>query len=698
MRFRVCKLPGSLLIWLSVSGGGVASGSELEAIQVRADELRSQTWQSSGNRSTIEPAEIKRVGQEHAAELFQRLPGVWISRGDGQEHLTAIRSPVLTGPGACGAFLFLENGIPIRPAGFCNVNDLLEINHEQAGDIEVIRGPASALYGGNALHGVINVRTAKPAIGSFAQLGMDIGQDDFSRLRYTSNRGDAQSAWRLDYQAGHSNGWRDDAGYEQQKLNLQQRLVADDWQVESHLAGTWLQQETAGFIFGKDAYRAAGGRRDNPNPEAYRNAWSLRGSVEIGRPWIGEDGDQGWLSLTPYLRSSKMDFLQHFLAGQPGEKNGQQSAGILFTLSSGSETANPWTISSQVEYADGFLQEHQEGPVMGGSPFLIATRPAGTHYDYLVKSMMAATHFDQNWRLAERLIAVTSARLETLGYDYDNRFLTGNSKPDGSACPFGGCLFNRPADRSDRFNNLGARAGLQYETEGELDLYLTAGRGFRPPQATELYRLQNSQAVADLDSENILSLEFGGRDQIGPWQYQTTLFWMDKTDVILRDAEGFNISNGKTRHWGLELDLDWQIDKKNGFNLAFTHARHTYRFNADATLGEIIRSGNEIDTAPRHFGRLGWLHQSSQSYWWELEAIYMGSYQLDAANEHQYGGHRLLNLRAGMDLGAGLQLRVGLTNLTNSNYAERADFAFGRYRYFPGRSRQLLLSLDAAFL
>ena len=42
-------------------------------------------------------------------------------------------------------FLFLENGIPIRPTGFCNVNELFEVNSEQAQSIEVLRGPVGAV-------------------------------------------------------------------------------------------------------------------------------------------------------------------------------------------------------------------------------------------------------------------------------------------------------------------------------------------------------------------------------------------------------------------------------------------------------------------------------------------------------------------------------------------------------------------------
>jgi iron complex outermembrane recepter protein len=39
----------------------------------------------------------------------------------------------------------LENGIPIRPTGFCNVNELFDVNSEQAQPIEVLRGAAGVV-------------------------------------------------------------------------------------------------------------------------------------------------------------------------------------------------------------------------------------------------------------------------------------------------------------------------------------------------------------------------------------------------------------------------------------------------------------------------------------------------------------------------------------------------------------------------
>ena len=55
--------------------------------------------------------------------------------------------------------------------------------------------------------------------------------------------------------------------------------------------------ETAGYIRGFEAYEDDDARK-NPNPEAYRDAWSARGHLNISRDWGRR------LSLKPYWRSN----------------------------------------------------------------------------------------------------------------------------------------------------------------------------------------------------------------------------------------------------------------------------------------------------------------------------------------------------------------------------------------------------------
>jgi iron complex outermembrane receptor protein len=161
---------------------------------------------------------IEAIGASHANEVFARVPGAWISRGSGQEQLTAIRSPVLSGTGACGAFLFLEDGVPIRPTGFCNVNQLFELGTEQAGRIEVLRGPGAAVHGSNALHGVVNVVPRSPAQSPRLGLAVEAGPDDWRKLQATAADADGERWWRLDLHGVSTGSFRPEEGYDQQKL------------------------------------------------------------------------------------------------------------------------------------------------------------------------------------------------------------------------------------------------------------------------------------------------------------------------------------------------------------------------------------------------------------------------------------------------------------------------------------------------
>jgi outer membrane receptor protein involved in Fe transport len=283
-------------------------------------------------------------------------------------------------------------------------------------------------------------------------------------------------------------------------------------------------------------------------------------------------------------------------------------------------------------------------------------------------------------------------RAEYLKYDYNNRMLDGNTRDDGTECGYGGCLYTRPADREDSFTNFSPELGLRYEFGDQQAVYARYARGYRAPQATELYRLQRGQTVADLDSESLDSIEVGIKGFSDSWGYEFTAFLMQKDNFIFRDANGFNISDGKTRHAGVESRLVWQATDAFQLSANISWARHEYDFNRDLGRGEIILKGNEIDTAPPWLGALRMLWQSDDSRAVEAEWIYQGGYFLDAANEHRYSGHRLLNLRGWMRISDSRHsLALRLTNLLDVRYAERGDYAFGNYRYFPGAGRRISL-------
>ena len=254
---------------------------------------------------------------------MQRVPGAWIARGNGQESLTSLRSPVLTGAGSCAAFFVGGDGISLRAPGFCNVNQLFDANTEQAGKIEVIKGPATALYGSNAMHGVINILSA-PRAPTRPQLALEGGPDDYYRAKYRYRNTVGAHGISIKANGSSDGGYKDDSGYDQQKMTLRHDYAGELWSIRSVLDAANLNQETAGYIQGYKSYKDSDLRDSNPNPEAYRDAWSVRFYTTASRAL----GDNSTLSITPYLRDNDMEFLQHFLPWQPVEENSHSSLGL----------------------------------------------------------------------------------------------------------------------------------------------------------------------------------------------------------------------------------------------------------------------------------------------------------------------------------------------------------------------------------
>lgn len=670
---------------LPAAGEQAAPTEVIEEILVSGDAGLAARLGEVGSWTAVEGEEIDLLGATHPNETLVRVPGVWVARGSGQEHLTAIRSGVLTGAGACGAFLFLENGVPIRPAGFCNVNNLMELNTEQAGRMEVWRGPASAVLGGNALYGAVSVLNRVP---EHNRLGVEFGSYDSYRISGEFDL--AVGGHRLAGAAfgSSTNGYRDDTGHGQQKLSLVHQVRVGGFEVENTLNFTNLNQETGGYVLGFEAYEDDELRRTNPNPEAYRDVRSLR----VASRWEAE----GW-HLVPYFRASDMEFLQHFSPGTPRERNDQISGGVLFGMDAVDTAAVTLTLGAQLELMNGHVDQWQAEPLTDSSFFNNTVRPQGWHYDYDVDSVLAAAYYDLNWAFAEGTRLVHSLRLEYLEYDYDNLMLAGNTRDDGSECTpslGGGCLYNRPASRKDDFTNLAGRIGIEQDIGAGIG-YLTLASGFRPPQATELYRLQRGQEVADLDTEELVSLEIGYRG--GFWNLAG--YAQESENVIFRDAEGFIGDDGKTRGWGIEGEV-FRTFGRHTFSFAGTYAEHKYDEDSSIAGGEPIEKGNWVDSAPKWLANGRWFWRPTGTVDTELELVYVGKHYINGSNTAEYDGHLVANLRGRLEISDALTVTARIVNLFDEEYADRADFTLFNplgYRYFPAMPRQFYVGATFSF-
>ncbi|MGE0830489.1 MAG: TonB-dependent receptor, partial [Hyphomonadaceae bacterium] len=198
------------------------------------------------------------------------------------------------------------------------------------------------------------------------------------------------------------------------------------------------------------------------------------------------------------------------------------------------------------------------------------------------------------------------------------------------------------------------------------------------------------------DVETLDSAELGWRGAIGAARVEIALYHMDKRDTSFRNADGFTVTDGKTRHEGVELSGAMPLTEDLEFAGWITYAAHTYQFDDPVTrAGESISKGDDVDSAPRWISNARLLWRPLQAVSAELEWVHMGEYFTNAANTNAYTGHDIFNLRADWEVRDGLTLFGAVRNVTNTDYAERADFAFGNDRYFPGEDRGYTIGLRA---
>ncbi len=133
-----------------------ATGSESDTFDIPAPVI------------VIDAERIDELKPDNAADLLRDEPGVDVN-GIGPNQAR----PVIRGQRGL-RILFLENGLRMnnarRQTDFGEVTGLVDIDNVET--MEVVRGPASVLYGSDAIGGVMNLITKVPVGGRF---GVDLG-------------------------------------------------------------------------------------------------------------------------------------------------------------------------------------------------------------------------------------------------------------------------------------------------------------------------------------------------------------------------------------------------------------------------------------------------------------------------------------------------------------------------------------------
>ncbi len=133
--------------------------------------------QLSSSVSVINKQELLKLSSNNVIDALRQIPSLWVEEQGGPGGITSI---ALRGAEA-NHTLVLVDGVqlndPTNTRG--GAFDLNSINIESIERIEIIRGAQSAIYGSDALAGVIHIITQSPA-QNVTTLNASIGSDDYA--------------------------------------------------------------------------------------------------------------------------------------------------------------------------------------------------------------------------------------------------------------------------------------------------------------------------------------------------------------------------------------------------------------------------------------------------------------------------------------------------------------------------------------
>ncbi|WP_331352230.1 TonB-dependent receptor plug domain-containing protein [Cellvibrio sp. UBA7671] len=140
--------------------------------------------QVSSSLSVVDREMLGQLNKTNLAEVLQSIPGVLIERqgGPGGLAVASIRG------GESNYTVVMIDGIAMNDPGNSRGGafDLGSINVDSIERIEIVRGPQSAIYGADALAGVINIITLRPQQGHQQSISASVGDEGFQQAGFSA--------------------------------------------------------------------------------------------------------------------------------------------------------------------------------------------------------------------------------------------------------------------------------------------------------------------------------------------------------------------------------------------------------------------------------------------------------------------------------------------------------------------------------
>jgi iron complex outermembrane receptor protein len=604
------------------------------------------------------------------AESLARVPGVFVQNRSNfaQDVRISIRGfGARANFGLRGIRLYVD-GIPqTLPDGQGQVDSL---SLPSVGRIEVMRGPASTLYG-SAAGGVILVETEtpgpQPTVAGQAAYGSFDYQNYDAKMTARGEHGEivlAGARQSLD-------GYRDHAA-----MVSNQALAKGVWRLSDALD----VMAVTHFVYSPEAEDPGGlgatAAADDPTAawvsntlrDAGESVWQVSSGLAVRRAWSEsqETTAKGYFTW------------RDFDGRLPVEDRGQ--------------------IDLQRAFGGASLQHVVEGELFERANRLVfgvegsAQRDDRQRYQNLVGGERGALQLDQdeNVSTVRAFVSDEWSPFDDVnvgfGLSYDYLFYAVDD-----ALPSG------VSDGSGRrsFGHTSPMASLGWAPREWANAYFRYGTAFQPPTTTELASESGTGFNFELEPQIAQSWEIGVKGAV-PWRpmavrYELAGYYISVRDELVpQDTNGLTwyANAGQTRRSGLELLLE--LSPMPGLTASFSYAYGVSKFVEFELAGNDF-AGKRVPGIPDHVLTVGvqWEHSSGAWAAWETRVV--SAIEVDDANTAQAASYVVNGLRAGWRgrlpgwLGSlSFGPYVGVDNVTNARYIDNVRInAFGGRYYEP---------------
>jgi outer membrane receptor protein involved in Fe transport len=634
--------------------------------------------------TVLDKEAIETASPTHPAELLNRVPGVFVANVGGEGHMTAIRQPITTS----NMYMFVEDGVPTRPAGFFNHNGLYEINIPQASRVEVVRGPGSALYGSEAIAGIIHSMTLASPKTAEAQINAEAGEYGWQRVLVSGGAPiTADTGARVDVNWTDNEGYQDNADYER---------ISSTARIDSALNDITTLKFIASYT-DVDQSGVSGLQEDDYKHHPTRNYYSpgiaerLVEALRVSGEFAIEPDSHRLYSFIPYYRKNTMDLMPSWmLSYDPVQYTTEfESFGLMskYRQLLADDTIE-LIVGLDLDYTPSSYDEktitltrRSDDRASHDYNYVTGFATGNLVYDYEADQETASPYIHAEWQATKELRFNAGLRYDYFSVDYDNKLSTVTvlSQTERRL---------RPESQQLSFNHASPKLGAVYLIDQHRSVYANYRNAFRAPSVNQFFTARSSIGTTELDPTTADSVEIGFKsDASRRANFDIAFYHMKVEDEVVQYIDGNDrktTNAGKMLYRGIELGVTGEFVKSLRFRTSLNYSKQKYEdFSYIARINNVNTTlnyeNNLIGKAPRTLANAALIYSPAflPSTQIELEWEHVGEYYLDETNTDTYGGHDLFNLRAHYDVVKDLTLYARVMNLADQRYSPLASYQVG---------------------